>query len=414
MHSVKLGEIAKVISGYAFKSAAFKEGGSVPVLKIKNIKVGTASLEDAGYVNETFVDKIDSKFHVNSNDILISLTGSHMSQPNSVVGRVGRYPSGFPKALLNQRAGKVIPNLEIIDATYLFYVLLQDDIRREIAQMASGAASQANISPTQVESINIPLPNIEEQKKIGEVLFNYDNLIENNNRRIAILEDMAQSLYREWFVKLCFPGYQDCEFKESELGLIPEGWEVKSLSEVATVNPESITKKNTPDSIGYIDIKSVGTGIINEIRPMSFSDAPSRARRIVSDGDIIWATVRPNRQQYSYICRPKQNTIASTGFAVLRANEVPSSYLYFFAADDAFVSYLVNHATGSAYPAVNAVVFEKAKILSPSEDVLNEFDALAARTISQSEILKKKNKNLKKQSDLLLPKLISGSIDVRN
>ncbi len=254
---VKLGDVAKVISGYAFKSATFKEGGKVPVLKIKNIKTGTASLEGAGYVSETFKQKLIKKFHIVEDDILISLTGSHLSLQNSVVGRVGRYPKGYPNALLNQRAGKIIPDTMKIDSNYLFYVLMQDDIRREIAQMASGAASQANVSPSQVERIEFSLPEMKVQHRFGRIFKNYDNLIENNNRRIAILEDMAQSLYREWFVHFRFPGHENCQFKDSELGRIPEGWEVKKIEEVAKVNPEGITKRNAPDSIQYIDIKSV-------------------------------------------------------------------------------------------------------------------------------------------------------------
>jgi type I restriction enzyme S subunit len=190
--------------------------------------------------------------------------------------------------------------------------------------------------------------------------------------------------------------------------------EVKRLDEVADVNPQSITKKNAPESIGYIDIKSVGSGIVNEVKTMQFKDAPSRAKRIVVDGDIIWATVRPNRKQFSYICKPSTNTIASTGFAVLRSKMVPASYMYSFTTTDSFASYLVNHATGSAYPAVNSDIFKKANILVPASELLDKFDELCLATMQQSEVLKKKNKNLKQQRDMLLPKLISGQIELKD
>jgi type I restriction enzyme S subunit len=255
------------------------------------------------------------------------------------------------------------------------------------------------------------------QVATSNALKNYDNLIENNNRRIAILEDMAQSLYREWFVNFRYPNHKDNldadgnpKLVDSPLGQIPEGWEVKRLDDIASVNPHSITKKNAPDEIGYIDIKSVGTGTINEVKPMSFDDAPSRARRVVVDGDIIWATVRPNRKQYSFICKPASNTIASTGFAVLRSKSLPASYLYSFTTTDSFTGYLVNHATGSAYPAVNADIFKKADVLVPPLALVQKFDEICSDAISQSEVLKKKNKNLKQQRDMLLPKLISGQI----
>src|SRR5580700_4920397 len=100
-----LGEVADVISGYAFKSREFGDSG-IPVIKIKNIRVGLVDLTGADRVDEKFLN-IPERYHVRAGDILISLTGSHISQPNSVVGRVARHSTGLPDCLLNQRAGKV-------------------------------------------------------------------------------------------------------------------------------------------------------------------------------------------------------------------------------------------------------------------------------------------------------------------
>jgi type I restriction enzyme S subunit len=263
-----------------------------------------------------------------------------------------------------------------------------------------------------IDNIEFDLPPKKNQDQIVGVLAGYDNLIENNNRRIAILEEMAQSLYREWFVKFRFPGHENCQFKDSELGRIPEGWGVEKLSDIAEVNPESITKKNAPKEINYVDIKSVNTGSIEEIRPIAFDDAPGRARRKVCHGDTIWATVRPNRKQYSFIAKPRDNMIVSTGFAVLRANQVSPEYLYYAVTTDSFTSYLVNHASGAAYPAVNTKDFENADILVPPKSVLVSFDALVSNSVSESQVLKLKNNNLKQQRDILLPKLISGNISI--
>ena len=145
---------------------------------------------------------------------------------------------------------------------------------------------------------------------------------------------------------------------------------------------------------------------------MDFENAPSRARRAVQHGDMIWATVRPNRKQYSFISKPQENTIVSTGFVVLRAEKVSSEYLYHTVTTDDFATYLVNHATGSAYPAVNSSVFENADILLPNTELLKKFDVLVSNCISESQVLKRTNENLEKQRDMMLPKLISGSIDV--
>ena len=226
-----LGTVVKVISGFAFKSTEFDESG-IPVIKIKNIQLGEVDLADIQCVPEQYLS-IDSKYHVHQGDILISLTGSHINQPNSVVGRVARYNKGSPKALLNQRAGKVIIRKpEKCDAGFLYYHLYDEKIRRDIAAFAHGAANQANVSPSQIGSLCIYLPPLPTQRKIAAILSAYDDLIENNLRRIKILEEMAQNLYREWFVKFRFPDHKHARFTDSPLGRIPEGWEVVKVGEI--------------------------------------------------------------------------------------------------------------------------------------------------------------------------------------
>jgi type I restriction enzyme S subunit len=153
----KVGDVAKVISGYAFKSNDFQEKG-IPVIKIKNIRVGTVDLSDSQCVDPSFLS-LDARYHVKGINLLISLTGSHLTQPNSVVGRVAIYSPHQGHCLLNQRAGKfLIKNPRYCDIPYLFYFLSSEEKRRDIALMASGAASQANISPTQVESLDLLIP----------------------------------------------------------------------------------------------------------------------------------------------------------------------------------------------------------------------------------------------------------------
>ncbi|MTJ56070.1 restriction endonuclease subunit S [Anabaena sp. UHCC 0253] len=155
---VKLGDVAQVISGFAFKSTDFKEEG-IPIIKIKNIRIGTVDFSDVQYVDDKFLLKLNQKYHVKKGELLISLTGSHLTQPNSVVGRVAINFKGKELSLLNQRAGKIIiKDIYKCSIPYLFYLLSSEEKSRSIALMASGAASQANVSPTQIESLNLILP----------------------------------------------------------------------------------------------------------------------------------------------------------------------------------------------------------------------------------------------------------------
>jgi type I restriction enzyme S subunit len=201
---------------------------------------------------------------------------------------------------------------------------------------------------------------------------------------------------------------------DSELGLVPKGWEVEKLGNIAAINRASIKTSHAPEEINYIDIASVSTGLVNKIEFLAFTDAPSRARRIVKHGDIIWSTVRSNRRSYSLILNPQPYLIVSTGFAVISAEKVPYTYLYHTLTTDDFVGYLTNNATGSAYPAVNSGDFKNADVLLPRGQILEKFHSIVESIFLQKQNLQRKNENLRQTRDLLLPKLISGEIDVEN
>jgi type I restriction enzyme S subunit len=296
---------------------------------------------------------------------------------------------------------------------YLAYFFSLHEVKEYITKQAVGA-TMPNLNTGILEAIPLFLPSLTYQQKAVSILTAYDDLIENNNRRIAILEEMAQAIYREWFVNFRFPGHENVKLIDSPLGKIPEGWRVAMLRDVADVNALSIKKGAEPSEVNYVDIASVSTGKIDEIRLIPFSDAPGRARRIVRHGDLIWSTVRPNRRSYSLVLNPLPNMIVSTGFAVISGTTAPYSYLYYALTNDDFVGYLVNHATGSAYPAVNFADFENATIIVPKPDLLSVFHKTTEPMFLLRTTLAEKNEKLSKARDLLLPKLISGQIDIVN
>ncbi|MBT4838664.1 MAG: restriction endonuclease subunit S [Methylococcales bacterium] len=400
----KIGDYCQVGDG-AHTSIKRKESG-VLYLSSKNFKDGKLDLSKVSYISET-------DFQKHFKDSSKSLTKTkHGDVALSIIGTIGEPYIIKKKDIFGiSSAVAFLRSNDRIKTIYLYYWLKSTEFQQAIFSIKGGVA-QGYVSLEMIRSLPLKVFELNQQETIAFILSTYDNLIENNNCRIAILEEMAQSLYREWFVKFRFPEHEQAKFVDSSLGRIPEGWEVKKLAEIAKVNPDGITKRNAPANIWYIDISSVGTGVISEYKKMTFADAPSRARRIIQDNDIVWATVRPNRKQYSYISKPLKNTIVSTGFAVLRSVNVPSSFLYRAITTDDFTNYLVNNASGSAYPAVNAKDFENADILVPHFDLITKFSNLAFNISTQQQILLNKNKNLKLQRDFLLPKLISGKINL--
>ena len=295
-----------------------------------------------------------------------------------------------------------------VEPRYVSYYLRQPEVIQMILGMAVGT-TMPNLNTTIVKSIPLRLPPLPVQRRIAQILGRLDDKIEVNRRINRTLEAMARALYRHWFVD--FGPFQDGEFVESELGLIPKGWEVKKLENVALINPANIRKGQEPKWIKYVDISSVSDGIINQVKPMVFAEAPSRARRLVSHGDIIWSAVRPERRAFSLIVHPDPELVVSTGFVVVRPVEIPYSYLYTTLATQKFTDWLAARATGAAYPAVKGSDFKNAPILVPEQDVLSRFHRLTMPLFEQRYILLRENRQLAAIRDYLLPKLLSGDAE---
>lgn len=378
----------------------------VPVIRGNNLRDDLTSFVPHGFA---FVSEERAKEyrpqHVKPGDLVFTCWGT--------LGQVGLIPQNGPylEYIISNKQLKLRPNRRIADPRFLFYYFASPQMVRHIRGIAVGAAVPG-INLGILKSLQVALPPMPNQERIVSVLATYDELIENNRRRIKILEEMARAIYREWFVYFRFPGRKKVKMVTSPLGSIPEGWARIRLGQVADVNALSIERGEEPDQIAYVDISSVSIGSIQKVERMEFNEAPGRARRIARHGDIIWSMVRPNRRSYSLILDPEPGLIVSTGFAVISARKAPFTYLYHALTTDAFVSYLANRATGAAYPAVKAADFEQAEVLYPSKPLLERFHETLEPFALLREALARKNSVLSRTRDLLLPKLISGEVDV--
>ncbi|MBI4025625.1 MAG: restriction endonuclease subunit S [Verrucomicrobia bacterium] len=285
-----------------------------------------------------------------------------------------------------------------VDNSFLSYSLILDTHQRWMMNQSSHGATMPSLNQDIIRRIPVRLPPLPVQRRIAGILSAYDELMENNRRRIRLLEAMVRALYREWFVRPC------------QAGKLPKGWEMKKVAQVAEVNRAQINARNAPDELHYIDISSVSPGQIDTITTYAFADAPGRARRIVQHGDVLWSCVRPNRRSHALVMHPEPNTIASTDFAVLTATKVPFTFLYFTTTTDDFVGYLANNATGAAYPAVTTATFEKADLLIPPVPLLKKFGDATIPMAEQIHTLQRQTANLRRTCDLLLPRLLSGQV----
>lgn len=395
-----LGDCAKVISGYAFKSKDFA-GSGVPVVKIANIKHEHVSFENAQFLPEDFL-AVPDRYHVRQGDVMISLTGSHVSQPNSVVGRVARYRHNSV-ALLNQRAARiVIHDPESLDQAFLYYFLRQKEVTHALALNAGGAANQANISPTDVENIKLPLIPFTSQTRIAAILSAYDDLIENNRRRIALLERAARLLYREWFVHFRFPGHETAKFVDG----LPEGWRMRALSELAQItmgqSPKSEFYNNDGDGLPFHQgVTHYGFRFVED---KMFSTAITK---LANAGDILFSVRAPvGRINYTL-----NNMVLGRGLSAFRSRSGHQSFLFYCLKSHFFKENLIGG--GAIFAATNKKELESLEVICPSEALVASFDEKASMIDAQIKTLSLKNRQLTKARDLLLPRLMDGRIPVK-
>ena len=306
---------------------------------------------------------------------------------------------------------RLLPGSPIV-SQFLSKALLTHSHRAWMEAQCSHGSTMASLNQEIISRIVIRAPTNSTQLRIVSVLDAFDKVIDINERRIALLEDLARALYQEWFVFFRFPGHEEVEFVDSELGPIPQAWEVRALCEVASVNRRTLGVGDLPASVRYLDISAVGVGQIGEPVVIPATSAPGRARRELRDGDVVWATVRPNRRAHGLVHDPSPDLIGSTGLAVLSPETVPSSFLFEYASDATFTEYLVSRATGSAYPAVRPSDFERALLVIPDRAVMEAFDGAADKSLRLASSLVRHNRALAATRDLLLPRLVTGRLDI--
>jgi type I restriction enzyme S subunit len=379
----------------------YVESGVV-FLRSQNIQPFKLAMDDVKYISPEFHQKL-RKSALRPGDVAVIRTG--------YPGTAAVIPETLPIA--NCADLVVVRPADALNPWFLASIFNSAWGRSTVAGNLVGVAQQ-HFNIGAAKEMLVSIPDVSTQRKIAAILSAYDDLIENNTRRIKILEEMAQALYREWFVHFRFPGHEKVKMVASPVGPIPQRWQTVKLGSVADVNALSIKNGEEPEHINYIDISSVSPGRIDKVDHMAFKDAPGRARRIVRHGDTIWSTVRPNRRSYSLILDPMPNLIVSTGFAVISSKAAPFSYVYHAVTTEDFVGYLTNHARGSAYPAVIGGDFENADFLLPAPKVMADFHKVAGDMLVQCRTLMDQNANLRRTRDLLLPKLISGELDVSN
>ena len=304
----------------------------------------------------------------------------------------------------------------ISDPAYVFYLANSEIIRKPAEKSMVGASGRQRADIKAVENVSVPAPTLPIQRRIASILSAYDDLIENNTRRIAILEEMARRIYEEWFVHFRFPGHEKVKMVDSELGKIPEGWKVKKVDDTFEILGGGTPSKK--------EISYWADGTINWYSPTDLT----RSGRTFMESSTEKITGLGLAKSSAKLFPPFSIMMTSRAtIGVIAINTTAASTNQGFITcipNDKFPPYLLFHwlkqnvgifeslGTGATFKEIIKGVFRQIKLPIPSEKIVDMFQQTVSPMMEQILCFERKNANLRATRDFLLPKLISGEIDV--
>jgi len=399
--TTKLRDVSEHITvGFVGSMSKYFIDDGVPLLRGQNIKPYQLDLTNLKYIPPE-IHKKWKKSSLRADDVVIVRVG--------YPGTACVIPEGFGD--LNAASLVIVrPNPDKLDSRYLCYVINSPWGKATIQGRLVGAAQQVFNTNTAAE-LEIHLPPLPTQRKITAILSAYDDLIENNTRRIKILEEMAQALYREWFVKFRFPGHEKVKMVESELGMVPEGWEVRRLGDIAretrrSVHPEKINPKTPYIGLQHIPRKSIALsewGMAGEVKSTKLS---------FRSGEILFGKIRPYFHKVSVA--PLDGVCSSDTIVISPKDSDYFSIVLACVSSEEFVNHATQTSQGTKMPRANWKILIKYPVVIPPLPLLIRFDEFMQNVINQIQNMIFRNRNLCRTRNLLLPKLISGEVYVDN
>lgn len=379
---MNVGDIAEIFDGP--HATPTKTGVGPWFLSISSLKQGQLDLSESAHLSEEDFQKWTRRVTPREGDVLFSY--------ETRLGEAALMPSGI-QACLGRRMGLLRAKEGRADARFLLYAYLGPEFQQVIRERSIHGATVDRIPLVDLSEWPIRLPSLAEQKAVSALLGTLDDKIAVNDRIVSSVDALSEAVLEDLLL--------DSEITDCRLG------------DLAAVNLRKVSPASG-GSLRYIDISSVSVGTIEWPGISSWDDAPGRARRGISAGDVIWSTVRPNRKSFALILDDDPLLVASTGFAVLTPQKVGPSFLYEVVKRDEFVQYLESVAEGSAYPAVRADRFGQAHIPLPASDRVEKFESTAMPLRRRAHAAEVESRTLEALRNELLPKLMSGQIRVRD
>lgn len=381
-------------------STAPNEGEGYPLIRTPNVGKGRLLLEGVHRVCKDIYDLRNKRAIPRENDIIFA---REAPAGNAAVITKGQF------VCLGQRTVLIRPNPQIVDSHYLTYYLLAPQQQIKLLGLSHGA-TVGHVNIPDLAKLPVVLPEIRTQRAIAGIIESYDNLIEINNKRIKVLELMAENLYKEWFVRFRFPGHETAECENG----IPKGWTYRRADEVIDFNPTLKTGDQTEFTIIPMEALSTNSMVLDS---SCFVRQDSISGRRSQNGDTLLAKITPclENGKTGFVMGMSENEVlgGSTEFVVMRSKALTPHYVYCIARSYYFRQTAILSMNGAdGRQRVDEDKLKSTKIIQPEKSVLDRFETIVTPIFDGVYQMVQENKNLIQQRDLLLPRLMSGKIEV--
>jgi len=372
--------------------------GTIQYIDISSVESGRL----LGYTKYDFVDAPGrARRIIKPGDTIISTV-----RPNL---RGYLYVKECPNNVIASTGFAVLRTKEGNDKRFIYYLVTENSFIDYLSLVAKGSNYPA-VDTNDFKQAKVTVPSLPTQTRIAEILSAYDDAIENNNHRIALLEKAARELYREWFVRMRFPGYKNMKF----VNCLPEGWGVKKLGDIVKVgrgsSPRPITdaKYFANGNIPWIKIADAtkSTKFILETNEYVNEYGASFSRKLPIGSMIIAASGTLGFPMFLGV----EGCIHDGWMYFFEITEISKEYLYFVLLS--MGRYYNSISYGAAIQNINTEIVRKSKIIMPEQNILKRFSDITSNIDNEIKCLLKKSQNLARQRDLLLPRLMSGKLEV--
>jgi type I restriction enzyme S subunit len=377
------------------------------------IFLGIGNLTEDGKLDLAEIRHIAEEDFGNWTRRVVPRAGDIVFTYEATLNRYAIIPDGF-RGCLGRRLALIRPNASKVNPRFLFFYFFGEEWRQIVSKHTLSGATVDRIPLTEFPTFEVNLPSRPQQDRIADILSAYDDLIENNTRRIKILEEMAQMIYREWFVNFRFPGSEDNKVWETEIGSIPAGWDVVAVSTLYRTGSGGTPSRKVPEyfrgSIPWVKTKELPDGfVIDSEERITESGVKNSSAKLFPPGTVLMAM---------YGATIGQLGILSIEASCNQACCAMISHIQPFGSEYLFLTLkhrrndIIGLRMGAAQQNISQEVIRNIPILKPKTEVLVRFNRLAAPVFDQIRVLTRKNVILRTTRNLLLPKLVSGEIGV--